>query len=168
MHLKEKLHSLPGHHAVLAERSPNVLLPMGRHRHQLRAQRTTGARGRQSDLGEGRQGHGDSGRRFETRGGTAIVQRSREGDGTPRHRCRQCGGLSLKTADRKHRGGLRLYFRHQYERRFFHVAGGRPPRARRRSHCRRFDRRHEDAFRQHVALSRQQRGHRAVCPLAVA
>ena len=30
------------------------------------------------------------------------------------------------------------------------------------------DRRHENAFRQHVALSRQQRGHRAVCPLAVA
>ena len=37
----------------------------------------------------------------------------------------------------------------------FHIARGRPPGARGWSYCRCFDRRHENAFRQHVALSRQ-------------
>ena len=43
----------------------------------------------------------------------------------------------------------------EYEGGLFHIARGRPPGARRRPHCRRFDRRYENAFRQHVALSRQ-------------
>src|SRR5262249_43179334 len=49
--------------------------------------------------------------------------------------------------------------------RVFHVAGGGTPRARRWSHCRSFDGRHEDASPQQLALSRKQRGYRAICPL---
>ena len=46
--------------------------------------------------------------------------------GSTRHRRRQCRRACGKTADRKHRGGLQLHFRHQYPRGFFHLAGGRP------------------------------------------
>src|SRR5215470_13767117 len=47
----------------------------------------------------------------------------------------------------------------------FSRAGGGTSSARRWSHCRSFDGRHEDAFPQQLALSRKQRGYRAICPL---